>query len=59
VSIWLKCSEPAKSSRRTIGVQRSAKTSQATAIGQNWPNPDFMPASVAAGGDATQVHFGN
>ena len=29
--------EPAKSSRRISGVQRSAKISEATATGQNWP----------------------
>jgi len=30
-----------------IGVQRPANTSQATATGQNWPNPDFIAASLA------------
>ena len=39
--IWLKRVEPASSSRRISGVHRSAKISDATATGQNWPYP-FM-----------------
>src|SRR6185295_13997421 len=37
------------SSRRMIGVQRSAKISHATATGQNWPNPPFMAQRLDPG----------
>src|SRR5262245_58389118 len=47
---WL----PLNSSRRMIGVQRSAKISLATATGQNWPKLAMRPCWTGRGG-ATSV----
>jgi hypothetical protein len=46
-NISLNCCAPANSSRRIMGVQRCANTSQATATGQNWPNPDPIVKRLA------------